>query len=74
MSNSRQHVRRTLVALGLLLTLASAAEAGPPLICHAFDAGTSPLLPWGQGQGWDTPDRSYDVGRLTADTLRLLSV
>ena len=53
MSNSRQHVRRTLAALGLLLTLASAAEAGPPLICHAFDAGTSPLLPWGQGQGWD---------------------
>ena len=74
MSNSRQPVRRTLAALGLLLTLASAAEAGPPLICHAFDAGTSPLLPWGQGQGWDTPDRSYDVERLTADTLRLLSV
>ena len=74
MSSSRQHVRRTLGALGLLLTLASAAEAGPPLICHAFDAGNSPLLPWGQGQGWDSPDRSYDVGRLTADTLRLLSV
>lgn len=74
MSSSRQHVRRTLGALGLLLTLANAAEAGPPLICHAFDAGTSPLLPWGQGQGWDSPDRSYDVARLTADTLRLLSV
>jgi hypothetical protein len=74
MSNSHQHVRRTLGALGLLLTLASAAEAGPPLICHAFDAGTSALLPWGQGPGWDSPDRSYDVGRLTADTLRLLAV
>ena len=73
MSNSRHHVRRTLAAFGFLLTLASAAEAGPPLICHAFDAGTSPLLPWGQGQGWDTPDRSYDVERLTADTVRLLS-
>jgi hypothetical protein len=73
MSSSRQYTRRTFVALGLLLTLASAAEAGPPLICHAFDAGAAPLLPWGQGQGWDSPDRSYDVQRLTADTMRLLS-
>jgi hypothetical protein len=73
MSNSRQYTRRTFVALGLLLTLAGAAEAGPPLICHAFDAGAAPLLPWGQGQGWDSPDRSYDVQRLTADTMRLLS-
>jgi hypothetical protein len=73
MSNARQHIHRALAALGLLLTLASAAEAGPPLICHAFDAGTAPLLPWGQGQGWDSADRSYDVQRLTADTVRLLS-
>jgi hypothetical protein len=73
MSNARQPIRRTLLVLGFLLTVAGAAEAGPPLICHAFDAGSSPLLPWGQGQGWDTPDRSYDVHRLTADTVRLLS-
>jgi hypothetical protein len=73
MSNARQHIRRTLVALGFLLTLARAAEAGPPLICHAFDAGNAPLLSWGQGQGWDSPDRSYDVQRLTADVVRLLS-
>jgi len=73
MSNARQPIRRTLVALGVLLALAGTAEAGPPLICHAFDAGVAPLLPWGQGQGWDTPDRSYDVHRLTADTVRLLT-
>lgn len=73
MSNTRQYIRRTLTALALLLALAGAAEAGPPLICHAFDAGTAPLLPWGQGQGWDSPDRAYDVERLTADTVRLLS-
>ncbi len=72
MPNARQPIRRTLLALGFLLT-AAAAEAGPPLICHAFDAGSSTLLPWGQGQGWDTPDRSYDVHRLTSDTVRLLS-
>ena len=38
MSNARQYIRRTLVAFGLLLTVAAVAEAGPPLICRAFDA------------------------------------
>lgn len=56
MSNTGQLIRRTLLALGFLFTVAAAAEAGPPLICHAFDAGSSTLLPWGQGPGWDTPD------------------
>jgi len=66
-------LRRSIVALGLLLTIAGAAEAGPPLICHAFDAGSAKLLPWSAGQGWNTPDTSYDVHKLTADTLKLLS-
>jgi hypothetical protein len=73
MSTARQKLTRTLLALGVLVTLAGAAEAGPPLICHAFDAGSAPLLPWAKGQSWDSPDASYDVTRLTADTLRLLS-
>ena len=73
MSTARQKLTRTLLALGILVTVAGAAEAGPPLICHAFDAGSSPLLPWAKGQSWDSPDTSYDVTRLTADTLRLLS-
>ena len=64
---------RSLIAVGLVLSLAAVAEAGPPLICHAFDAGNAPLLPWGQGQGWNTPASGYDVHKLTADTLRLLS-
>jgi hypothetical protein len=73
MSTLRLYVTRTLLALGLLVAAAGAAEAGPPLICHAFDAGSAPLLPWAKGQSWDSPDTSYDVTRLTADTLRLLS-
>ena len=73
MSTARQHLTRTLLALGILVAVAGAAEAGPPLICHAFDAGSAPLLPWAKGQSWDSPDASYDVTRLTADTLRLLS-
>jgi hypothetical protein len=73
MSTARQHLTRTFLALGVLITVAGAAEAGPHLICHAFDAGSAPLLPWAKGQSWDSPDASYDVTRLTADTLRLLS-
>ena len=33
----------------------------------------APLLPWAQGQGWNTPGPSYDVHKLTADTLKLLT-
>lgn len=66
-------VSRILFTLVLVVGLAGAAEAGPPLICHPFDAGNAALLPWAGGQGWNTPDRSYDVQRLTADTMGLLS-
>lgn len=50
----------------------SAAEAGPPLICHPFQTGDARLLPWGTGPGWNTPAPNYDLRRLTADILRLL--
>ena len=72
-------VRRSHLFLKLILTAGvlggayGVAEAGPPLICHSFDAGKAQLLPWSRGEGWNTPDRSYDVERLTADTVRLLS-
>jgi hypothetical protein len=65
--------QRIILTLGVLTCVVGVAQAGPPLICHAFDAGKSPLLPWSRGEGWNTPDRSYDVQRLTADTMRLLS-
>ena len=64
---------RAVLALGVLMAASHAVEAGPPLICHSFEAGAAPLLPWSSGAGWNTPDRSYEVQRLTADTLRLLS-
>ena len=62
-----------LLAAGVVLLLPRVAEAGPPLLCHPFDAGSSPVLSWGRGEGWNLMDRTYDVQRLTADTLRLLS-
>jgi hypothetical protein len=65
---------RTVCSFAVVLAIAAVAEAGPPLICHPFDAGNAQLLPWAaRGQEWNAPDRSYDVKRLTADTLKLLS-
>jgi hypothetical protein len=65
---------RTVVASLVMLGMAAVAEAGPPLICHRFDAGNAQLLPWASnGTSWNTPDPAYDVTKLTADTLRLLS-
>ena len=63
------------VAAGLVLfaVIEGTAWAGPPLICHPFDAGSAALLPWGSGTGWNSPDHSYDLRRLTDDTLRLLT-
>ena len=70
----RSHRFSTIVlTLGVLAFGLGVAEAGPPLICHAFDAGKAPLLPWSAGSGWNNPDGAYDVQRLTSDTLRLLS-
>lgn len=71
--SQRNRSLRILFTVAILVGAARAAHAGPPLICHAFDAGKASLLPWGNGQGWNTPDRSYDVQRLTSDTMRLLS-
>lgn len=63
----------TALTVVMLLGSAGPALAGPPLICQPFETGAAELLSWGHGQGWNTPDTAYDVRRLTADTLRLLS-
>lgn len=66
-------VLKLAAGVAVFAAMSGTAWAGPPLICHPFDAGSTPLLPWGSGPGWNTPDRSYDVQKLTADTLRLLT-
>ena len=73
MFNVTKRALPAVLTAAVVLMLPRAAEAGPPLICHAFDAGSSPVLPWARGDGWNNPERSYDIQRLTADTLRLLS-
>ena len=66
---------RLAAVLAVSLGLASAALAGPPLICHPFTTGTgAPLLPWAERhQDWHSPDPAYDRKTLVVDTLRLLS-
>ena len=62
------------LTLVIVLVSASPALAGPPLICHPFDTGSKTLLAWGSGSSWNTPDRSFDLKKLTAETLRALDV
>lgn len=71
---NRQTVRQLTVGAALVLALATPALAGPPLICHPFETGSAALLPWSKNtNNWNAPDPSYDVHRLTADTMRLLT-
>ena len=65
--------RSMLLVSILLLAVAAPAVAGPPLICHPFEIGTAKSLPWGAGDGWNSPKNDYDRGRLIGDTLGLLT-
>jgi hypothetical protein len=67
------HVARYTVLAAALAVVPSMVEAGPPLICHPFQTSGSPLLQWGAGSGWNSPDHRYNLQRLTADTLALLT-
>jgi hypothetical protein len=65
---------RVAAVLVAAIGFASAASAGPPLICHPFTTGAdAPLLPWAAGHQWHQPDPAYDRAGLVADTLSLLS-
>lgn len=65
--------RQALPVLAALLSFATPALAGPPLICHPFEVEGGKLIAWGAGSGWNTPDRSYDIKRLVADTTAILT-
>jgi hypothetical protein len=63
----------TAVTLAVVFT-AIPALAGPPLLCFPFDiqgARTLPMAP--SNIGWRNTDSKYDVSRLVADTLGLLT-
>lgn len=65
--------KRSLIALAALVALATPALAGPPLICFPFQTDGGKLIAWGTGSGWNTPDRSYDIKQLVADTTAVLT-
>ena len=74
MKIARRHILQSLAAAAAVIAFAGTAEAGPPLLCHPFDAGKAKLLPWSANpQSWNALDPGYDVKRLTADTLALLT-
>jgi len=59
--------------LALLIVVAGAALAGPPLICHTLDIGSAKSLPW-ISHGWNlTGSESYDTSKLASDTLAILA-
>jgi hypothetical protein len=64
---------KSLVAIAAVLFFATPALAGPPLICHPFETEGGKLITWGKGSGWNTPDRSYDIKKLVADTTAVLT-
>lgn len=61
------------LAVVAVIVFASPALAGPPLICHPFVTESGKLIAWGSGTGWNTPDHSYDIKKLVADTTAALT-
>jgi hypothetical protein len=66
------HSRRLLTAAALVLAVSTPALAGPPLLCHPFDIGAAPSLPWDGAGGWFQGKSDYPIDRLVADTEAIL--
>jgi hypothetical protein len=71
-------IRHTLARLtlcgALIAGLASPALAGPPLVCFPFEIGTAASLPWNTSTtSYRGMLPTYDVSRLSADTIALLT-
>ena len=59
------------VAAAVLL-FANAVQAGPPLVCHAFEIGQARSLPLA-GHSWNlSGSENYDTKNLVKDTLEIL--
>ena len=60
------------LAAVVLTVTASPALAGPPLLCHPFDIGSSQSLPWDGSSAWWQGRADYNLQNLVADTEALL--
>ena len=60
-------------AAAAMLLFANAAQAGPPLICHAFEIGQAKSLPL-DGRGWNlNGSENYETKNLVKDTFEILA-
>jgi hypothetical protein len=66
-------IRKQSLAVVAVLIFAMPALAGPPLICNPFVTDGGKLIAWGTGPGWNTPDHSYDIKKLVAETTGVLT-
>lgn len=73
MKSNVTFVRRSAAASVLTLFIfITSAIAGPPLICHTIDIGSTKSLPW-TDHNWNlTGSESYDTKNLVADTISVL--
>jgi hypothetical protein len=73
---TRQRIRSFRFAIALvaaLLSIASLAQAGPPLICHTIEIGQAKSLPW-ISHNWNLSGaETYDTKNLVRDTLEILA-
>jgi len=72
MKPKRTRPSRYFFAVAAVLLLANAAQAGPPLVCHAFEIGQAKSLPLA-GDSWNLSGaENYDTNNLVKDTLEIL--
>jgi hypothetical protein len=71
---SSSSIRLATALLTATLFFVGVAQAGPPLICHAFQIGDAKSLPWNNSaSAWSiSPSDSYDTRNLATDTLAIL--
>jgi hypothetical protein len=64
--------RFAIVLVAGLLSFATVAQAGPPLICHSIEIGQAKSLPW-TSHSWNlSGGENYDTKNLVKDTLEIL--
>ena len=75
MQNSKMihSFRLASVALVLMLALPLQTLAGPLLICHSYEIGNAPSLPWA-GSEWRAVQTHYDLNHLADDVLSCLEI
>lgn len=65
-------IRFAIGVAAAILSFATVAQAGPPLICHTIEIGNAKSLPW-ISHSWNlSGGETYDTKNLVKDTLEIL--